>query len=157
MRQGRADEALAHLDAAAARGALPEAAVECLRAEAQASVWRWPQAAEAAALCARSAPGDVQAWRQLALALGSGGRAEGALAAATSGLRLSPLEPNLLRVQALVLRTLGASPALVDAADAEFLERRPPDDAPRARAACSAQVPGCAAERNPVPVRVLAP
>jgi len=157
MRQGRADEALAHLDAAVARNAVPETAVDCLRAEAQASVWRWPQAAEAAARCARGAPGDLQAWRQLALALGSGGRAGEALAAAGSGLRLHPLEPNLLRVQALVLRALGAPPALVNAADAEFLARRPADDAPRARAACSAQVPGCVVERNPVPVRSLAP
>ncbi|HVE88039.1 MAG TPA: hypothetical protein VND93_34515 [Myxococcales bacterium] len=157
MRQGRADEALEHLDTAAARSALPEAAVDCLRAEAQTSVWRWPQAAEAAARCARSAPGDLQAWRQLALALGSGGRAREALAAAGAGLRLHPLEPTLLRLQALALRTLGAPPALVDAADEEYLARRPPDDAPRARGACSAQVPGCAAERNPVPVRVLVP
>jgi hypothetical protein len=93
----------------------------------------------------------------LSLALGSGGRAEEALAAAGAGLRLHGLEPNLLRVQALALRALGAPTSLVDAADAEFLLRRPADDAPRARAACSAQVPGCAAERNPVPVRVLVP
>ena len=157
VRQGRADEALAHLDAAAARNVLPEAAVDCLRAEAQSSVWRWPEAVEAATRCARNAPGDLQAWRQLALALGSGGRAGASLAAAGAGLRLHPLDPTLLRVQALALRALGAPPALVDAADQEFLERRFPDDAPRARGACSAQVPGCAAERNPVPVRVLAP
>src|SRR6185295_3302420 len=126
-------------------------------AEALSSVWRWPEAVEAATRCARNAPGDLQAWRQLALALGSGGRAGASLAAAGAGLRLHPLDPTLLRVQALALRALGAPPALVDAADQEFLERRFPDDAPRARGACSAQVPGCAAERNPVPVRVLAP
>jgi len=48
-----------------------------------------------------------------------------------------------------VLQHLGRpSDVALDAA----LKWRLPDDGPRAKALCSAQIPGCAQRRNPVPL-----
>jgi hypothetical protein len=91
----------------------------------------------------------------LALALGSAGDDRGALDAAQRGLSLQPRDPDLLRVQALSLEAL-RGPRAVEAREV-YLDHRVADDTPRVRARCSANVPGCALERNPVHVHPLRP
>jgi predicted Zn-dependent protease len=147
---GRTDAALRQLDRAEAL-APGHPALASLRGEALAQVWRWSEAVPPLEEAARAAPRDDAAWMGLAVALGSrGGDDRAALAAAARGLALQPRDPDMLRVQALALGALadpGASAAL-RAYDAF----RPADAIPRVRAACSANVPGCALERSPVHV-----
>ena len=153
-RQGRTDDAIAWCDRAEAL-APGHPALDRLRGLAYANVWRWGEAARAFEACAKKVPGDLEAWRLLAVALGSAGREAEALNAAREGLKLQPREPDLLQVQALALTALGdpaAGQALTRA-----LDYRVPDNGPGVRAACSKNVEGCAAERNPVPVRTLKP
>lgn len=152
-RQGRTDEAIAWCTKAEAL-APGHPALDRLRGLAYANVWRWSDASRELATCVKKVPKDLEAWRLLAVALGSAGRDAEALEAARQGLLLQPREPDLLRVQALSLTALGneAGPALERA-----LQYRVPDNGSSVRAACSKNIEGCAAERNPVPVRTLVP
>jgi hypothetical protein len=70
---------------------------------------------------------------------------------------LQPRDHDLLRIQALGLQRLGAPAPQVDAALAAYLAVQPADMIPRVKAKCSAKVPGCAHERNPVHVHVMRP
>ncbi len=152
-RQGRTAEALEWCSKA--DRLLPgHPAIDRLKGLALANVWRWAEASEQFAACAKKVPADLEAWRLLAVSLGSAGRDADALAAAQRGLQLQPREPDLLRVQALSLAALNgdSGPALERA-----LQYRVPDNGPSVRAACSKNIEGCAAERNPVPLRVLHP
>jgi tetratricopeptide (TPR) repeat protein len=153
-RQGRIDEALA-LVARAEPLAPGHPALAELRGRANALVWRWPEAAAPLATAAEKAPGDDSVWSALALARGSAGDARGALIAARTGLKVQPRDHDLLRVQALSLDALGGAPEEVAAAYQAYLAVQPADMIPRVRAKCSAKVPGCAHERNPVHVHVL--
>ena len=76
----------------------------------------------------------------------------GALEAVRRGLAVQPREGDMLRVQSLALSGLHATPRVLEATEAAFLERRTPDAAPGIRGKCSAKVPGCANERVPVHV-----
>jgi tetratricopeptide (TPR) repeat protein len=148
--EGRTGEALRAIDRAAAL-APGHPALARLRGEALSLVWRWADAAPPLDEAARAAPSDDSAWSQLAVALGSrGGDDHATLSAAGAGLALQPRDPDLLRVEALALGAIGdaRAPAAMGAYDAF----RPADVIPRVRAACSARVPGCALERNPVHV-----
>jgi tetratricopeptide (TPR) repeat protein len=148
--EGRTAEALREIDRAAAL--LPgHPALASLRGEALSQVWRWAEAVPPLDEAALAAPLDAAAWSRLAVALGSrGGDDRGALAAAATGLALQPRDPDLLRVEALALGALGERSAA--AALAAYEAFRPADAIPRVKAACSAKVPGCALERNPVHV-----
>jgi hypothetical protein len=145
-RQGRVEEALGWA-ASAEKGAPAHPAIAWARGVALSAVWRWQAAAAELARAAAHAPNDERAWSELAVALGSLGRAEEALVASRAGLALGPRHPDLLRVQALALRELAAPPDARDRAFAAFLGHRPRDDAPGLRARCSSRVPGCARER----------
>jgi tetratricopeptide (TPR) repeat protein len=127
-------------------------AIDRVRGQALATVWRWSEASDAFAACAQKVPRDLEAWRLLATSLGSAGRDREALEAARRGLELQPREPDLLRVQALSLAALGDDSR---EAFARALQYRTPDNAPAVKAACSKNIEGCAAERNPVPQRTL--
>jgi hypothetical protein len=105
-------------------------------------------------IAARS-PRDDAAWAEAAVTLGGAGDAAAALEAARRGLSVQPRDGDMLRVQALSLATLHADPRTVDSAQAAFLERRTPDEAPSIRGQCSAKVPGCANERIPVHVHAM--
>ncbi|MBK8260762.1 MAG: hypothetical protein IPK80_05420 [Nannocystis sp.] len=156
--QGRVDEALQLADRVAAL--LPDhPAAASLRGLALAAVWRWERAAPHLARGAAQSPLDPRAWSTAAVAWGSAGATPElcarALQAAQAGLRLSPRDPDLLRVQALALRDLHASDA--EAAFAAYLDHRPADGAPGLRARCSAEAPDCARERLPVHEHPLTP
>jgi tetratricopeptide (TPR) repeat protein len=153
--EGRTDEALARLDQAALL-APGHPALANLRGEALSLVWRWAEAVPALDEAARAAPGDDSAWTRLGIALGSrGGDDRASLAAAIEGLRIQPRDPDLLRVEALALGALGDARA--KAAGAAYEAFRPADTIPGVKAACSARVPGCALERNPVHVHRMRP
>jgi tetratricopeptide (TPR) repeat protein len=151
-RQARAEEtfdAAARADAEALAAGLPSPhpAMDRARADVLASGWRLAEAAPLFDRAARGAPRDDAAWAQAAIAFGSIGDRNAALEAARMGLAMQPRDADMLRVQALAV----SDPE----ADAAFLERRAPDDAPSIRAKCSARVPGCAIERIPVHVHTM--
>jgi tetratricopeptide (TPR) repeat protein len=154
--EGRADAAAGWLDRAEAE--MPgHPAVAFARGSAFARVWRWEEAAGAFAAATAKAADNAGGWAQLAMALGSLGREPEALAAAQRGLALAPRDADLLRVQALALRGLGAPPAPAGAALRAYDEFRPPDRATDVRIACIASVPLCASERDPIHVHDLIP
>jgi tetratricopeptide (TPR) repeat protein len=148
--EGRTEEALRRADRAAAL--LPDhPAIAALRGDALSLVWRWAEAVPPLDEAARVAPKDDSAWAKLAIALGSrGGDDRAALAAALAGLALQPRDPDMLRVEALSLGALRDERAA--AAEAAYDTFRPADVIPGVKARCSAKVPGCALERNPVHV-----
>lgn len=147
-KRGQLEQALAWLTLAE-KGLGPTAAIFKARGDAYGQVWQWTKAANEWRRASALAPGDLTVWASLAMAEASVGRYAQALAAAQKGLELFPRDGDCLRVQALALQQLGA-PA--DHALDVALTWRTPDDGPRAKALCSARVPGCAQRRNPVPV-----
>jgi hypothetical protein len=155
-RQGRLEEAIGFIDGA--EDLLPgHVALARERGYALAQVWRWKDAAIPLAVAASSSPLDEGLWVELAIASGSSGDDRGALDSARHGLPLRPFDPDLLRIQALALTALGSARA-GDATRA-YLEHRVADEAPAFRAACTARVPGCRLEREPIhahPMRVRA-
>ena len=151
-RQGRIDAAIAAADTAEALFG-PHPAIDRVRGEALAAVWRWAEAAAAFAPLAASTPSDVATWRDLARARGSAGDRIGALAAASAGLALAPRDPDLLRHQALALGALD-HPSWPEARGAWLAHRRR-DDAAARRMACDGRVEGCADARLPVPTTVI--
>lgn len=152
--EGRANDALALFDQAEKLvGHHP--AIDYGRGQATARVWRWAEAAEAFQRASEGAPENVDGWVQLAMALGSLDRETEALAAAQRGLALFPRQADLLRVQALALKSLGADdsdPALV-----AYDDHRPPDYAYQLRITCAANDEMCELERDPVHVHDLVP
>jgi len=132
-------------------------AVAYARGAALARVWRWREAADAFGAAMVKAPSNAPGWAQLAMALGSIGSHQDALAAAQRGLALAPRDADLLRVQALALRGLSAPLDLADAALAAYEQHRPPDRATDLRIACVGAVPLCASERDPVHVHEISP
>jgi predicted Zn-dependent protease len=150
------DEAIAWVDRAALL--TPDhPALAAIRGEALTAVWRFREAIAPLARVAEAAPRDDTAWTALALARGSAGDDLGALDAAHRGLAIQPRDQDLLRVQALSLRALGAPEDEVLAAQRAYLAYRPADAIPRVKAKCSKAVPGCANERSPVHVHELRP
>jgi len=148
-RQGRTSEALDWgRQAEELVGA--HAAIDRMRGDALAQVWRWAEAGRAYAGAAQTAPYDDSCWSQLAVALGSAGDAVGSLEAARRGLPLAPRDPDMLRAQALALQSLAAPETQARAAMETYLRHRNRDDAPGVRARCSATVPNCALERIPI-------
>lgn len=147
-KRGQLALALEHLKTAEARlGAT--APVLKARGDAYAQVWKWKDAAASWNAALKLAPNELMLWQSVAIAEASVGRYPQALVAAQGGLALAPRDGDCLRVQALALQHLGQpSDLALDAA----LKWRTPDDAPRARALCSAVIPGCAQRRNPVPL-----
>ncbi|MCP4444757.1 MAG: tetratricopeptide repeat protein [Myxococcales bacterium] len=153
-RQGRIDEALSWLDMAEA-GDPGHPALLAIRGEALALVWRWQESIAPLRKAAQSAPQDVRAWTRLAMALGSAGQDEDALAAAQTGLALWPEKPELLRVQALALKSLGHA----DAARAmeSYMLHRGHDNPSAVRMACENRDENCARERIPAHTHELRP
>src|SRR5690606_16486684 len=124
-RETRVDDALRWADAA--EGELgPHPALDRMRGDALASVWRWEEAAAAYGRLSERAPEDYSAWESLTRALGSLGRDDEALQAASTGLALRPTSEDLLRSQALASRHLaiGNHASLHQA----FLTYRHPDN-----------------------------
>ncbi|MFZ5444131.1 MAG: multiheme c-type cytochrome [Myxococcota bacterium] len=147
-KRGQLPQALEHLrQAEQLLGPTP--AIAKARGDAYAQVWRWKEAAAAWNVALSKSPTDLGLWQSVAMAEASVGRYQQALVAAQGGLALHPRDGDCLRVQALALAHLG-QPA--DTALDVALKWRVPDDGPRAKALCSAKVPGCANRRNPVPV-----
>ncbi len=147
-KRGQLPRALEHL-AAAEKILGPTAAILKSRGDAYGQVWKWRQAASAWNAALQLAPGELALWQSIAMAEASVGRYAQALTAAQGGLALHPRDGDCLRVQALALAQLGQpSDEALDVA----LKWRVPDDGPRAKAMCSAKVPGCANRRNPVPL-----
>jgi predicted Zn-dependent protease len=149
--QGKTDDALALAQRA---GALVPGhpALARIRGDALLAAWRWAEAGQFFQEATSGAPKDDSAWAHLAIAQSGAGRDRDALDAAQRGLLLQPRDADMLRVQAIALRALGA-PA--EAADEAFALRRTPDDAPEVRAKCMRDVPGCALERVPVHVHAM--
>src|SRR5262249_31195033 len=127
------------------------------RAEVLSSTWRLAEAAPLFLDVAVKSPNDDAAWAQAAMTFGGAGDPTHALDAARRGLAVQPRDGDMLRVQALSLTTLHGDAQTLDGAQAAFLERRTPDDAPGIRGKCSAKVPGCANERVPVHVHAMTP
>ena len=155
-KEGRVTEALMHVaDAEKRIGAHPF--FDRVRGEALASTWREAEAAPRLCDAATSVLRDDGLFSELAVTLGSASEHAHALEAARYALALQPRDDAALRVQALSLEALGADPSLVRRAKDAWLVRRIPDDGSAIKAKCSATVPGCAAERDPVrihPMRV---
>ena len=154
IREGRTDEALRRLDEAAAllsdHPAIPHA-----RGAALGNVWRWKEATAPLREAALASPLDDVLWSHLAVAYGSADEPRAALDATTHGLALTPRDADMLRVQALALERLGASPEDVARARDAFARWRPPDDAPAVKNGCSGQFPWCALERLAVHVHPM--
>jgi tetratricopeptide (TPR) repeat protein len=152
--QGRTGDAIALLDKADAL-APAHPALARLRGETQAIPWRWGDAAPSFQEATVGAPKDDALWARLAVMWGGAGRDRDALEAAQRGLLLQPRDADMLRVQALSLRALGAPADVTARADDAFLAHRTPDVAPRVRSRCARDVPGCALERLPVHVHEM--
>jgi len=146
-KQGRADDTLALV--AQARELLPKpgpAVLDAVTAEALMRVWRWDEAVAPSRAAATKAPGNSNAWMMLARCLGSVADDAGALAAAATGLELSPRDPDLLRTQATALAGLHRTEA--DAALAAYDRFRSPDFSAELRIECAGSSPVCARERE---------
>ncbi|MFO0591417.1 MAG: multiheme c-type cytochrome [Polyangiaceae bacterium] len=155
-REGRVDEAVAW--AARAEQLMPNhPAIAYLRGLAHAEVWRWQEATRWYDEARPAAGYDDRFFLDLALARGSTGDDAGALSAAWLGLAIQPRDADLLRIQALSLRALGAPVAETARAEDAYAAVFPADMIPRVRAKCSAKVPGCANERSPVHVHEMRP
>ncbi len=148
-KQGRVDETFAHLaDAEKAIG--PHPFFDRVRGEVLASVWREEEAGPYLCNAANTVLRDDGLYSELTVALGSVNRPTYALEAARYALALQPRDDGALRVQASSLESLGAPPPTVRQAKEAWLARRAPDDGSAIKAMCSAKIPGCAAERDPV-------
>ncbi|CAN5692893.1 hypothetical protein BH09MYX1_BH09MYX1_53190 [soil metagenome] len=153
-REGRPTEALALADVAET-DAEGHPFLLRVRGEALAEVWRFDEAAPWLERAAQRAPLDDTAWSRLAVVLGSANHPRAALAAAARTLVLFPRDADALRVQSLSLDALGAPLPECNLARAAFLDRHAPDDGPSIKGKCSATVPGCALERDPVHVHAM--
>ncbi len=148
-KQGRVTEALAHVaDAEKQIGAHPF--FDRVRGEALASTWRDDEAVPYFCAAAMAAPRDDGLAAELTVALGSASMPAFALQASRDVLLLQPRDESALRVQALSLESLSHDSDLVRRAKEAWLARRTADDGSAIKARCSATVPGCAAERDPV-------
>ena len=158
-KEGRVTDALMHVaDAEKQNGAHPF--FDRVRGQALASTWREAEAGPRLCDAATTVLRDDSLFSELAVTLGSASEHAHALEAARYALALQPRDDAALRVQALSLEALGADPSLVRRAKDAWLVRRIPDDGSSIKAKCSANVPGCAAERDPVrihPMRIFTP
>src|SRR5262249_29878663 len=118
-REGRVDEAMAWL-ARAEQYAPMHPAIAYGRGFAHAEVWRWPSAAKWYGEAMPYAGYDDRFFMDLALARGSAGDDEGALAASLLGLSVQPRDADMLRIQALSLAALGAPASTVADAEAAY-------------------------------------
>jgi hypothetical protein len=153
-KQGRADDAIALVRQARALVPAPGPAVfDALEADALARVWRWGEAVAPARSAAAKAPGSSLAWVMAARCFASVNDNASALAAAATGLELSPRDPDLLRSQATSLAGLGR-PEAPDAL-AAYDRFRSPDAAAELRISCAADSQRCAREREQGHTHVL--
>ncbi|MGE5187142.1 MAG: multiheme c-type cytochrome [Acidobacteriota bacterium] len=146
-KQGRAGDALAQV--AQARALLPAPGppvLDAIAADALMRVWRWQDAIAPARAAAEKAKGNATAWMLLARCYGSVADDNDALAAATTGLELSPRDSDLLRSQATALAALHRPEA--DAALAAYDRFRSPDASAELRISCASDSPRCARERE---------
>jgi hypothetical protein len=152
--QGNTAEAL-RLAGAASALAPGHPAIARTRAEALVAQWRWAEAAPRLFEAASASPRDDAVWSRYAVVLGGASKHREALDAAQRALVLQPRDQDALRVQALSVDALGGGDR--DAALRAYLDRRPPDDAPKLRNTCNRTVPGCALERSPVHLHAMRP
>ena len=146
-RQGRLQDALAAA-ARAEKWVVSHPAIDRVRADAYAQVWRFDEAAASLAKVTAQSPFDTAAFRELARTRLSAKDARGALEAAQAGLALQPRDEGLLRCQALALEAEKAADA--PAARNAFLFYRDADDANSSRLQCDKQLAQCARDRMPV-------
>jgi tetratricopeptide (TPR) repeat protein len=159
-KQGRADDALALVAQARSLLASPTmpsgpAVLDNIAADALMRVWRWDEAVAPSTAATQKAPGNSAAWVMLARCLGSVGNDAAALAAAATGLELSPRDSDLLRSQATALAALHRPEA--DAALAAYDRFRSPDVSAELRIECAADSPRCAREREQGHTHLLHP
>jgi len=154
--QGRVTEALMHV-ADAEKQIGPHPFFDRVRGEALASTWREAEAGPHLCDAATTVLRDDALFSELAMTLGSANEPAHALEAARYALTLQPRDEAALRIQALSLESLGAPESLVRRAKDAWLVRRVPDDGSSIKAKCSANVLGCAAERDPVRLHPLTP
>jgi hypothetical protein len=157
-KQNRVTDALAHVAEAEKRiGAHPF--FDRVRGEALASTWRTAEAIPFLCAAASRAPHDDALVSELAVVLGSArdDDAPFALEASRAALVLQPRDESALRVQSLALASLNEDAALASLARAAWLARRTDDDASAIKARCSANVSGCADERDPVRLHPMRP
>jgi tetratricopeptide (TPR) repeat protein len=146
-KQGRVEDALALVAQARALLAPASPAVlDNIASDALMRVWRWEDAIPTARAAAEKAPGNTTAWTMLARCYASIADDKDALAAATTGLELSPRDSDLLRTQATSLAALHRPEA--DAALAAYDRFRSPDASAELRISCAADSPRCARERE---------
>ena len=156
--EGRTEETFALADRADAAGreaGMSDAELSATaraRGEVLASTWRLADAAPFFFSAAQKNPRDDDAWARASVTLAGAGDLRAALDASKRGLETQPRDADMLRVQAIALASLRAE---TRDAEAAFLERRTPDEAPSIRGKCSAKVPGCANERVPVHVHAM--
>jgi predicted Zn-dependent protease len=120
--------------------------LDAIASDALMRVWRWEEAVAPAAALTQKAPANSYAWMMAARCYGSVNDNAGALAAAATGLELSPRDPDLLRSQATALAALKRPEA--DAALAAYDRFRSPDNSAELRISCAADSTRCARERE---------
>jgi predicted Zn-dependent protease len=156
-KQGRVDDAVAHV--AAARAQLPvtpaPAVFDAVLADAYVRQNRWTDAVAPAKACTERAPRNAAAWARYASVLVAVGDFRGATEAAASGLALAPRDPGLLQSQATALAALKDPQAR--AAQQAYARFRAPDEAAVLRIRCAQNNARCWRDRNPVQTLPLAP
>ena len=152
VRQGRRSDALDHaLRAENLVG--PQPAIDRVRGDAHAAVWRWSDAVEAYGSAAQTESRDPTVFADLAVALGSLSRNREAVMAADRGLLLAPRHEGLLRSRALALQALAHPNA--KRATARWLHHRSPDLQPVLLRRCEQERVVCARDRQPIPTYPL--
>ena len=152
VRKGRRLDALDHaLRAESLVG--PQPAIDRVRGDAHAAVWRWSDAVEAYDSAAQARPSDPTLFAELAAALGSLSRNREALMAADRGLLLAPRHEGLLRSRALALQALAHPDA--ERATTRWLRHRSPDLQPVLLRRCEQEHVVCARDRQPIPTYPL--
>lgn len=151
-RLGRVDSALALTED---NPDLGSAANWAIRGDALGTVWRWDDAAAQYAIACAKASGNSNLWQKYAIALSSAGHARRALAASTAGLKLDPVNPDLLRIQALAYKAISHPQA--KAAMQTYLQYRGTDNRTSVKLKCAAKSATCARELLPVHTHLLEP
>ncbi|MEO8842627.1 MAG: multiheme c-type cytochrome [Kofleriaceae bacterium] len=141
--------------AAEARPTDGPAVLDAITADALMRVWRWSDAVAPARAAAKKAPGNSGAWMNLARCFGSLADDRDALAAATTGLELSPRDSDLLRSQAMALGGMHRPEA--PAALAAYDRFRSPDYGAELRIECAADSARCSREREQGHTHLLHP
>lgn len=148
IRQGRTGDADLALNLA---GKLDPntAVVPFLRAISRYEIYKLADALGPLELAVARTPHNVHAVELLGEAKQLAGDDRGSIPILQAGLLFDPESAQLRHLEALAFDKLGL-PAQADIARAGYLKYRRDDDTPKLRAACRANVPGCAREAVPL-------